>query len=167
MTREPIVSVVIPVYNGSNFLKYAIESALSQTYRKCEIIVINDGSDDQGITKKIAKSYGVKIKYAEQENRGTAAALNHGLRLMNGEYFVWLSHDDTLMPYKVEAQLEAIRKSGNEDTIAQGNYSFINEATGGFVSTRFHEHYPIEPIHNGCFLFLWGETHFSNLLFSS
>ncbi len=86
---------------------------------------------------------------------------------MNGEYFVWLSHDDTLMPYKVEAQLEAIRKSGNEDTIAQGNYSFINEATGGFVSTRFHEHYPIETINNGCFLFLWGETHFSNLLFSS
>ena len=166
MKTEPIVSIVIPVYNGGNFLKYAIESALSQTYKKCEVIVVNDGSTDQGVTEKIAKSYGTRIKYVKQDNGGTASALNHGIRIMNGDYFVWLSHDDVLRSYKAEAQLRAIRESGNAQTIAQGNYSFINEATGGVVTTRFHQYYPMETINRGGFLFLWGETHFSNLLFS-
>lgn len=166
MKAEPVVSVIIPVYNGGNFLQYAIESALMQTYRNCEVIVVNDGSNDQGVTRAIAKRYGDRIKYVEQNNSGTASALNHGLRIMNGDFFVWLSHDDVLRPYKLESQLRVIKESGNEQTIAQGNYSFINESTGGVVTTRFDEYYPLATINHGCFLFLWGETHFSNLLFS-
>ena len=166
MKTKPIVSVVIPVYNGSNFLQYAIESALLQTYRNCEVVVVNDGSDDNGATRRVANRYGTKIKYVEQSNGGTSSALNHGLRIMNGDYFVWLSHDDVLRPYKVESQLAAIRASGEEDTIAQGNYSFINESTGGVVTTKFEKYYPLDIVNHGCFLFLWGETHFSNLLFS-
>ena len=60
---SPLVSIVIPVYNGSNYLKEAIESALAQTYENIEILVINDGSNDDNKTEDIAKSYGSKIKY--------------------------------------------------------------------------------------------------------
>ena len=54
----PLVSVIIPVYNGSNYLAEAIDSALAQTYKNTEIIVVNDGSCDEGETESVAKSYG-------------------------------------------------------------------------------------------------------------
>ena len=65
---QPLVSIIIPVYNGSNFLRQAIESALNQTYSNIEIIVVNDGSNDLGKTEEIALSYGSRIKYYKKEN---------------------------------------------------------------------------------------------------
>ena len=85
-TFNPKVSIVIPVFNGSNYLKEAIDSALAQTYKNIEIIVVNDGSDDKGETEKIAKSYGSKIKYFKKENGGVATALNFGIKKMTGKY---------------------------------------------------------------------------------
>lgn len=165
MNDNSLVSIVIPVYNGSDYLSSAIESALNQTYPRCEIIVINDGSNDNGLTDKIARSYGKKIKYVEQENGGVSGALNHGIRVMNGDYFTWLSHDDMFLPRKIETQLEKIHRSGIRDGIAQSNYSFIDVRTSGKVTTEFHKEYPMGILKNSFFCFLWCETHFSNLLF--
>lgn len=63
MQYQPKVTIIIPVYNGSNFLAEAIEAALAQTYPNCEILVINDGSNDDGASEKIALSYGDKVRY--------------------------------------------------------------------------------------------------------
>lgn len=106
MSDRPLVSIVIPVYNGEDYVREAIDSALAQTYENTEIIVVNDGSCDNGATRNIALSYGDKIRYYEKENGGVSSALNFGIAKMRGEYFSWLSHDDVYYPQKVEKQVE-------------------------------------------------------------
>lgn len=111
LISNPLVSIIIPVYNGSNYLKEAIESALGQTYKNIEILVINDGSNDKGLTHNLAISFGDKIKYYKKENGGVASALNFGISKMNGEYFSWLSHDDIYKPEKIERQITFFNKN--------------------------------------------------------
>ena len=122
------ISIIIPVYNGSNFLANAIDSALAQYYHDIEIIVINDGSNDQEKTKYIALSYGDKIKYFEKENGGVASALNFGISKMTGVFFSWLSHDDLYTPDKVSKQIEYLSKNdlNTEATILFSNYHLID-----------------------------------------
>lgn len=109
---NPLISIVIPVYNGSDYLKECIDSALAQTYGNIEIIVINDGSTDGGATERIALSYGDKIRYFCKENGGVSTALNFGIDKMKGEWFSWLSHDDLYMPTKVESQVNRLNEEG-------------------------------------------------------
>lgn len=126
--KQPMVSIVIPVYNGSNYVKEAIDSALSQTYLNYEIIVINDGSNDNGKTREIALSYGNKIRYYEKENGGVSSALNLALSKMKGKYFSWLSHDDKYLPQKLEKQINYLRENGLEDknVILYSDYNLID-----------------------------------------
>ena len=123
--KNPKVTIVIPVYNGSNYLKDAIDSALAQTYNNLEIIVVNDGSNDEGKTKAIAESYGDKIIYLEKENGGASSALNLAIKKMTGDYFSWLSHDDMYYPNKISRQVEELQKY-NDKTILFSNYDYIN-----------------------------------------
>lgn len=108
--KEPLVSIVIPVYNGSNYMRQAIDSALAQTYRNIEVIVVNDGSKDDGATDAIARSYGDRIRYIPKENGGSSSALNTGIRNMKGDWFSWLSHDDLYAPEKVEKQIQLLNE---------------------------------------------------------
>lgn len=105
MIYQPKVSIIIPVYNGSNFLAEAIDAALAQTYQNIEILVINDGSKDEGASEKIALSYGDKISYYCKENGGVSSALNFAFGKMTGQWFSWLSHDDLYYPEKIEKQI--------------------------------------------------------------
>jgi glycosyltransferase involved in cell wall biosynthesis len=99
------VSVIIPTYNGSRYLAQAIESALGQSYRDVEVIVVNDGSTDPKV-EKIAKGYGSQIRYlAESSNQGLAGARNAGIRATNGEFVALLDDDDWWEPKKVEVQI--------------------------------------------------------------
>lgn len=106
----PLVSIIIPVFNGANYLSEAIDSALAQTYQNIEVIVINDGSNDNGATESIALSYKDKIRYYKKENGGVSSALNIGISNMKGEYFSWLSHDDLYVENKVEKQISLLLK---------------------------------------------------------
>lgn len=124
----PKVSIVIPVYNGSNYLREAIDSVLAQTYKNIEIIVINDGSNDRGKTDKICRSYGNKIRYFKKENGGVASALNMGMDKMNGEYFSWLSHDDVYYPDKIEKQINYLSELKNkEQVVLYADYELIDK----------------------------------------
>ncbi|MDD4772391.1 MAG: glycosyltransferase [Eubacteriales bacterium] len=124
---DPLVSIIIPVYNGSNYLTEAIESALAQTYKNIEILVINDGSNDNNATENIALSYGDKIRYYSKSNGGVSSALNLGISKMRGEYFSWLSHDDKYTPEKIMRQIEQLRDYDfNENHISYCLIKFIN-----------------------------------------
>lgn len=119
---DPKVSIVIPVYNGSNYLAEAIDSALAQTHRNLEVVVVNDGSTDDGATRRVAEAYAGRIRYFEKPNGGVASALNFGIAEMTGDYFSWLSHDDLYLPEKIESQLECLTScASGREAIAYGN----------------------------------------------
>ncbi|SOB98399.1 glycosyltransferase [Pseudobutyrivibrio ruminis] len=162
---KKLVSIIIPVYNGSNYVAEAVESALNQTYENVEVIVVNDGSDDNGKTREVLKRYDNRIKYIEKENGGVASALNEGIRNMSGDYFAWLSHDDIFDNNKIKIQVEDIEKSGDSQCISAMNYIFFDEESKAEIATDFQKYYPINRIEKSIFILLWGELHFSSLLF--
>ena len=127
---DPLVSIVIPVYNGANYMREAIDSALAQTYSNIEIIVVNDGSNDDGKTREIALSYGDKIRYFEKDNGGVSTALNLGIQNMRGKYFSWLSHDDVYLPDKVQAEIDALRQAGDMSRVVYSNWSQLQMTEG-------------------------------------
>lgn len=124
---QPLVSIIIPVYNGSNFLREAIDCALNQTYKNKEIIVVNDGSKDDGATEKIALSYGDKIRYIHKENGGVSSALNVGIKNARGEYVSWLSHDDLYRPAKIEKEIDALNQYNLTDAVVYCGVEQINK----------------------------------------
>lgn len=117
MLNTPLVSVIIPVYNGEQFLTQAIESVLSQTYKKIEIIVVDDGSSDN--TAQIAKSFQENIRYTYQSNRGPAAARNHGIKIAKGEAISFLDIDDMWQEDKLEIHASYLAANPSVD-IVQG-----------------------------------------------
>lgn len=127
MTTPPKVSIIIPVYNGSDYLREAIDSALAQTYPSIEIVVVNDGSRDDGTTEQIALSYGDRIRYFSKENGGVASALNRGIAEMNGNYFSWLSHDDLYSPNKISTQMDALTELGFPDAVLYSDWSSFSD----------------------------------------
>jgi glycosyltransferase involved in cell wall biosynthesis len=102
-TVSPSVSIIIPVYNGTNYLREAVESVLAQTYADYEVLVVDDGSTDG--TWDLIQSYGDRVRGFRKPNGGVASALNLGIREMRGRWFAWLSHDDLWLPDKLEKQV--------------------------------------------------------------
>lgn len=158
MTLSPKVSIIIPVYNGENFLCEAVNSALDQTYDNIEIIVINDGSSDYGKTEAIAQSYGNKIKYYTKLNGGVSSALNFGIEKMTGDFFSWLSHDDVYFPEKIARQVSLLEKHGN-DVIVYSDFDYIDEYSQYIQTKRVQKIDPTElrfclmdkaPVVHGC-----------------
>ena len=117
-TYNPLVSIIIPVYNGANYLEHAINCALSQTYKNIEILVVNDGSTDNGATESVVRKYADKVRYFHKENGGVSSALNSAIREMKGEWFSWLSHDDGYKEEKIEKQVSAVNKLMEEEKLA-------------------------------------------------
>ena len=111
---------------------------MAQTYKNIEVVVINDGSNDNGATEAIAKSYGNKIRYFSKPNGGVSTALNLGIKKMRGEYFSWLSHDDLYYPNKVERQMSEICKFVRGSVIIASNVEVLFE-NGLRSKTKIHE----------------------------
>jgi glycosyltransferase involved in cell wall biosynthesis len=98
------VSVVIPVFNGEHFIGDAIQSALDQTFRDFEIIVVDDGSTDG--TERIVRQFSGALSYHRQENSGVGAARNLGVALAKGEWIAFLDADDIWYPQKLSDQVD-------------------------------------------------------------
>ncbi|RJR18173.1 MAG: glycosyltransferase family 2 protein [Desulfobacteraceae bacterium] len=99
-----LVSVIIPAYNAEKWIRASVESALNQTWQNIEVIVIDDGSNDQ--TYCILQTVQNKnVKVISQGNRGAAAARNKGLQIAQGDYIQFLDSDDILETGKIRSQL--------------------------------------------------------------
>ncbi|MBR5369888.1 MAG: glycosyltransferase family 2 protein [Bacilli bacterium] len=142
--KYPLVSIIVPVYNGSNYMREAIDSALKQDYPNIEIIVVNDGSKDDGKTEEIALSYGDKITYYKKENGGVSTALNFGISKMKGAYFSWLSHDDRYYENKISTQMYYLINNNllNKKVITYTDYDVINEKSKVIGETSFGVYRP-------------------------
>ncbi|MBI1293542.1 glycosyltransferase [bacterium] len=111
----PTISVVIPMYNAEAFLAEAIESVLGQTVPPSQVIVIDDGSTDQGAT--VARRYEKYIQLVQQPNAGSAATRNRGVALAHGDFFAFLDHDDYWAPEKLALQMDAFRRLPHLDAV--------------------------------------------------
>lgn len=109
----PTVSVVIPTYNRASLISECIESVLRQTYKDFEIIVVDDGSNDN--TEEVAKVFKDTIKYIKQENAGVSAARNRGIRESAGRYVAFLDSDDIWLEDKLKLQIDFLER--NQDIV--------------------------------------------------
>jgi len=104
---SPLVSCVVPVFNGEGYLREALESIFTQTYPRLEVIVVDDGSTDR--TATVLAVFGDRIRSLWQSNQGPAAARNLGLRAARGEFIAFLDADDLWHPEKLERQMAQFR----------------------------------------------------------
>lgn len=111
MEDSPLVSVVIATYNMAVYLPLAVRSALDQTYKNIELLIIDDGSTDS--TKETVRPFleDTRVRYLFQDNRGQAAAKNHGIRESRGEYIAFLDADDMWARDKLDVQVPIFSQS--------------------------------------------------------
>lgn len=102
----PLVSIIIPCFNAERYVGEAIESALSQTYCRCEVIVVDDGSTD--LSREVIEGYARRVQLETISNSGAPVARNRGLELAKGELVKFLDADDVLLPHAVETQVAAL-----------------------------------------------------------
>lgn len=103
---EPVVSVVIPLYNARDVIRDTIESVFAQTYHDYEIVVIDDGSTDG--SGDVLRAYGDRLRYIQQPNGGVAQARNRGIAASLGRYIALLDHDDLWEPDKLAKQVAVL-----------------------------------------------------------
>ncbi|WP_103669792.1 glycosyltransferase [Pseudanabaena sp. BC1403] len=107
-----LVSIIIPCYNAEKWIGDCIDSALSQTYKPIEVIVIDDGSTDASLS--IIKKYGNKIRLASYPNSGPSASRNRGFQISKGHYIQFIDSDDYISPVKIKEQIEFLKVSGKD-----------------------------------------------------
>ena len=124
MDHTPSISVIIPTYNRASLIKRAAESVLNQTYKDLELIIIDDGSEDN--TKEIVDSINDKrLVYVKQENQGCCAARNKGINIAKGKYIAFQDSDDVWHTDKLEKQIRVLQQN-NADVIFAKVFIFGN-----------------------------------------
>ena len=124
------VSIIIPTYNYGRFIAEAIESALIQTYRADEIIVVDDGSTDD--TEMRVKRFGERVRYIKQQNSEVSAARNKGIDNSSGDLIAFLDADDTWMPEKIEKQVAKFAEDAEIGLVHCGMREF-DSTTGATI----------------------------------
>jgi glycosyltransferase involved in cell wall biosynthesis len=134
-----LVSVIIPTYNRAKTIERAVNSVLAQTWKKVEVIVVDDGSTDQ--TGEILKTYGDKIRMIRQQNGGASAARNTGIKAATGEIISFLDSDDEWLPSKMERQVKLLHRtesSGVVCCVCNARMLFSSGTVTSFQSARLH-----------------------------
>ena len=140
MKTEPLISVIVPVYNVAPYLEYSLNSIQQQSYQQLEIILVDDGSTDD--SSSICKKYlnqDLRFKYIYQENAGLSAARNTGIAAASGEYITFVDSDDWLDTSAIEILYRNLKKYDAD--IAAGNYNLYNDSKQEFSFKVFDSDY--------------------------
>ena len=121
-SQQPLVSVIVPIYNAKDHIARCVESIRRQTYRNLQILLLNDGSQDVSleVCRMFAQVDG-RITLIDKENSGVSATRNLGMRAARGAYLQCVDADDTLQPYATELLVQRARDSGADMVIAHYN----------------------------------------------
>lgn len=123
-TEAPLVSVIVPAYNGERFIAEAIESILAQSYSPLELIVVDDGSTDG--TREVVRTYEA-VTLLEKENGGPASARNLGLKTARGSIIALHDQDDVMLPRRLEVQAGRIADDPEIDVTICNQEIFVEE----------------------------------------
>lgn len=134
---NPLVSIIIPVYNSASFVVEAVRSALNQTYQNVEVIVVDDGSTDNSLSL-VESIHDERLRVFSQINQGACVARNRGIAEARGAYVKFLDSDDILYPDAVAVQLEQQSRLG-KDEVVFGDFDFIDEKDNVFYQNQFDE----------------------------
>ena len=135
-----MVSVIIPVYGTAPFVPAALDSVLAQTYPHYEIVVVNDGSPDSELLDRVIKPYLDRIIYLVQENRGSSAARNAGIKVARGEYVAILDSDDYWHPEYLASQLAVFDSDRKIDVVYPDAVRF---GADGKNTRQFSKQHPV------------------------
>lgn len=135
-SEQPLVSVVLPVFNSEKYIAETLDSILSQSYQNLEIVIVDDGSTDssQEIIKNTIRIY-PNIRYVRQQNAGVSAARNRGIRESKGRYIAFIDSDDLWDSTKIEKQIKKMQETGIGLCYCGVKYLF--EDNGSYVNDKF------------------------------
>ena len=134
---DPLVSIIIPVYNSEAYVVEAVNSALGQTFQNLEVIVVDDGSTDKSLSL-VEQINDSRLRVFTQINQGACVARNRGIAEARGEFIKFLDSDDVLYPEAIAAQLEQQAEFG-ENEVVFGDFDFIDERGKVFYQNVFDE----------------------------
>lgn len=138
-----MVSIVIPTYNRSDHLRALTEMIEAQTYRPLELIVVDDGSDDDTMNELYAsrghlEEAGIKTCFCSIPHRGQDAAMSEGLKHVSGDYFFWCDDDDYLTPDAISSKVEWLTRHP-EFGFVRCNAQLEEEGTGKLLGYAYHD----------------------------
>ena len=127
-STSPLVSALVPVFNGETFLAQALDSALAQTMDSLEVIVVNDGSTDGSgdIARRYASSHPGRFVYVEQPNAGLPSARNAAIRVARGRYLALLDSDDIWLPEHL-ATVASVLEADSSLALGHTNITFVGQ----------------------------------------
>lgn len=136
---NPLVSIVIPVYNKELWISESLRSVLNQSYQNWECIIINDGSTDESLNKinSFIENHPAKWRVITIENSGQTFARNYGVKHSEGEYISFLDADDLWHPNKLEEQIEMFRSTPDLEFVLTPYVIFTENQLSGFRIIKF------------------------------
>jgi glycosyltransferase involved in cell wall biosynthesis len=144
--RRPLISIVMPTRNHAHFIRDSIDSVLSQSYDNVELLVMDGASTDD--TVEILKSYGDRIRWISEPDKGQADAINKGMKLLRGEILAYLNSDDILLPGALEKIVEFFNDHPECDMV-YGNADYI-DVDGEVIGTYNTADYSFERLMHDC-----------------
>jgi len=142
MGADPLISAIIPCYNGERYLAAAIESVVQQTYRAVEVIVVDDGSTDR--TEEVARRFEGAIRYDRHPHAGSGSARNRGVALASGDFLAFLDADDLWIEDKLARQMAALQADPALEIICGHAEQFVSPELPDEVKARLRpEEHPM------------------------